>query len=152
MRSFQVPGQTTANSPKGLQPGEKRRLVAMAIGTLLLLGAFLYSRMRQEKYEDTELQDLPTRVAMQESVLLPEIDASKLDELTSDQKRLDRVVLETPALDLLLEDARRLTPHRCTGRAGVRGGRLCCHRFREVRADRPCGASAAPRPGPVEDC
>jgi len=110
MRAFKIPGQTDARPAPGLPSGEKRKLLALGIGAVLVFGAFLYGRMRGSAADDADMVDLPAAPIQQESIFLPEIDGTRIDQLVADGDRLDRVVLETPAVDHVLGGARRLTP------------------------------------------
>jgi len=110
MRQFKVPGQPAPQPPTGLETGEKKRLLALTFGVLLVVAALVYGNWKEKAYQDEEYGEIPaSQVAMAEEVLLPELDGARIDTLVADSEPLDRVVLETDAVDVLLEDARRLT-------------------------------------------
>ncbi|HED63940.1 MAG TPA: hypothetical protein ENJ09_00130 [Planctomycetes bacterium] len=111
MRRFQVPGQTSASAHATFSKKEKRRLIAMAVGSVIVFGAFLYSTLETRNLEESDLGALPpSEPQAEEKIFLPEIDPGRIDALVADSKPVDRVTLESDAVDALLDEARRLTP------------------------------------------
>ena len=109
MRGFKIPGQSDQRAPAGMLPSERRKIIAMGIGVLLVFGALIWGRMKAAESSKPEgLDDVP-ELAGPVRIDLPEIDGAAVDALVHDSERLDRVVLEPEALDLLMDDARNLT-------------------------------------------
>jgi hypothetical protein len=108
-------GKARAEAHREPRPGvtraEKRKLVLLALGLVLTILAFAYARSvarAPRANVDPELPAAPTQP--EESVFVPEIDAARLETLVADREPVDRVALESAAVDELLAVARALTP------------------------------------------
>jgi hypothetical protein len=88
---------------------DRRRLIAMGVGLVALMIAFVISRFQADKYRADSKQLLPVTPEVVERVELPEIDVTRLDGLVSDSSAEDRVLLERAAVDELLGTTRNLT-------------------------------------------
>jgi len=108
VRQFKVPGAKPVRQQA--LGGERKRLVWLSLGAIFLVVAILAMQYKRAYYRGQEGVDLPSAaVEMEEAVLLPEIDAARLDALVADEEAVDRVMLEGEALDYLLADVRTLT-------------------------------------------
>ena len=107
MRKIQQP-----NVPQGglFASGEKKKLIAMCVGLVLLLVAFLGSRYKESQYRDRERGMLSPPIETTERVEIPELDGSSLDPLVSDGSDADRVLLEREGVDAIMEMSRNLGP------------------------------------------
>ncbi len=107
MRKFQNQTQST-----GLfAASEKRKLIVMTVGLVLLVVAFGISRYKEGQYRDRDdgvIGGGP--IEFSERVELPEIDVAALEAMVSDGSPADRVLLEREALEHLFETARNLGP------------------------------------------
>ena len=110
MRKFIIPGQPTEKT-SGFNRRDKRKLLFMTVGLVVVIIAVAYSNLRRAGYEQAERDELPLDdIVMTEEIHLPEFDATRIETLVADANPLDRVVLESEALDALLPDTRTLTP------------------------------------------
>ncbi len=107
MRQFHAPGTSTGAPHAGR---ERRKLVWLLLGLVFVVVGYLAIRLKQDEYGSQEEVDLSlSDLEMEETVLLPDIDAARIDALVEDGAPVDRVMIEGEALDLLLADARTLT-------------------------------------------
>ncbi len=111
MRQFKQPGsKPAAPARSGLSKAEKRKIMALFIGVVLVGYMILESITTSSQYRDEESGGLPLQDEMIEtSVLVPEIDGKRIDALVRDTEQIDRVALESVPLDLLLHEARAMT-------------------------------------------
>lgn len=108
MRRFKVPGAHQETTP-GFSKNERRRLIALTTGTLIVGIAILVGFWKSKQgapSSPTGMED----VTFEETIVAPVIDGAALDELVADTEADERVVLESEALDQLLVIARNLTP------------------------------------------
>jgi len=110
VRAFKVPGRANPQANPGFTRGEKRRLLFMGLGLVFIVVAIVMAFVKANEYRRKQAIETPTEdVAMAETVLLPELDASAIEALVKDAKQVDRVVLEGEAVDYVLDRARMLT-------------------------------------------
>ncbi len=109
MRRFKVPGSALSDRI-GFSRGERRKLVAMTVGLVLVVIALRTGWQRSRELAQRTDPTLPAEGGMVERVFVPAVDAARVDALVSDADARGRVVLERPALQALLADARRMTP------------------------------------------
>lgn len=107
MIRFKLPGASAPSQPT-FSKGEKRKLLAMGVGVLLMIGAYLYSRASSPGTADPGLP-LEATPEISDTIVLPELDPAAIDALVNDEDTLHRVELEGPGVDALLFDARTLT-------------------------------------------
>lgn len=108
MTQFKMPGGNAPTDPT-FSKGEKRKLIAMGAGVVLMIGAFWYSRRGSGDLDDPGLP-LDAIEQITDAIVLPDLDPAAIDALVNDADTLHRVELEGPAVDALLFDARTLTP------------------------------------------
>jgi len=112
MRQFKVPGSRPVNpGPSGLSKSEKRKLIALTVGVLLVGYSMYIGYLKGETFRSKEGGDLPVEEALVEKeVSVPEVGGTRIDELVRDGDQLERVTIEGEGLDLVLGTARALTP------------------------------------------
>lgn len=98
----------------GLQKGEKMKLIAMSIGLVLVIGAFMTSNFYRGKHEAAEEGELPVMQdeapeITQTNIRLPEIDAAALHAVVSDTEEGEQVEIAPEALQLIGRWSRGLT-------------------------------------------
>jgi hypothetical protein len=112
MRQFKVPGRAASPSSGSarLNKREKRKILGLLIGLVFVAYVISESGKTTNEYLDSQSDGLPqTELTFEETVLLPKIDAQRIDSLVREDRQIDRVVLESEPLDLLLNEARALT-------------------------------------------
>lgn len=104
--------QKALDQQKAMAAKEKRRLVLL-VGGFLVVGLTLLTTLRQalSGVAPAESQPITDETVSNEPLLsVPELDLARLATLVRDVAPTDRVVLESEAVDLVLDSARRYTP------------------------------------------
>ena len=109
MRQF---GNPEGLSPRPSSSGERRRLLMMAAGLVLVMAALGTSLLKAREYSSEEAAEIPAQdePGMTEQVDVPRLDVARLETLVHERTGQDRVMLESDALDLMTDVTRRLTP------------------------------------------
>jgi hypothetical protein len=101
MRSFEG-----ARAPAHMTGAERTKLVVLALGAVVILAAIVVSQWRASGQDTSDLAHMPAEPVLE----LPELPADEVAGLVADGTPEARIRLERPAVDLLMESARRLTP------------------------------------------
>jgi hypothetical protein len=102
---------TQQKQPHGMNAGDKRRLVLL-IGGLVVVSGILFSTLRQANKAGARPAPQPIVDESAPSAPLlavPELDLARVNALVREQEPADQVVLDSEAADLVLGAARRYT-------------------------------------------
>lgn len=111
MKKTHLAHEKTPVPRAGMRGNEKRRLLTLSLGAVLVVAAIVMARFKAAEYARQEEGALPVEEEPAIAhVEVPRIDVDALERTISDGTPEDRVVLEQAAVDELLGIARNLGP------------------------------------------
>jgi len=105
------PDRMTPEQAESLARHERRRILVMVVGVLLLAGGYFYAQNKGDEYGRNSRTDVPAYSEIPtERVVIPEFDMHEVFEGLQDDTPESRLVLETEALDAVFDYGRLFTP------------------------------------------